>query len=66
MQQSIVARNLSKLHRVACLYTLGVMKGILTAAMEILLNLPPLDIVIMGDVSMGDYRLRGGVIWRYH
>ena len=41
----------------ACLAIMGTMKSTPTAAMEMLLNLTPLDLLIMAEVRMALYRL---------
>jgi hypothetical protein len=42
----------------ACLAITGAMRSTPTAAMEVLLNLTPLDLLIMSEVRMALYRLR--------
>jgi hypothetical protein len=41
----------------ACLAITGAMKSTPTAAMEVLLNLTPLDLLIMAEARMALYRL---------
>jgi hypothetical protein len=41
----------------ACLAVTGAMKSTPTAAMEVLLNLNPLDLLIMAEAMMALYRL---------
>jgi hypothetical protein len=41
----------------ACLAITGAMKSTPTAAMEVLLNLTPLDVLIMAEARMALYRL---------
>jgi hypothetical protein len=41
----------------ACLAITGAMKLTPTAAMEVLLNLTPLDLLIMAEIRMAFYRL---------
>ncbi|KAL1447090.1 hypothetical protein WDU94_000567 [Cyamophila willieti] len=55
---------LGKLQRLACLCITSAMKSTPTAAMETLLNLPPLDIVIRGEARMGAYRLQQNNLWK--
>jgi ribonuclease HI len=64
--QSTAAKSLSKVQRAACLGILGAMKGTPTAAMEVMLCLPPLDIFIKGEARLAAYRLQCGGEWRYH
>jgi hypothetical protein len=42
----------------ACLAIMGATKSTPTAAMEVLLNLTPLDLLIMAEVRMALYRLQ--------
>jgi len=49
--------QLGRIQRMACLANTGVMKSTPTAAMEILLNLTPLDLVIQAEARMALYRL---------
>jgi len=49
--------QLGRIQRMACLAITGAMKSIPTAAMEILLNLTPLDLVILAEARMTLYRL---------
>lgn len=58
VQQKSAIIKLSKVQRLACLGITGAMRGTPTAAMEALLDLPPLHITIRGEARMGYYRLR--------
>jgi hypothetical protein len=49
---------LSRIQRTACLAITGAMKSTSTAAMEVLLNLTPLDLLIMAEARMTLSRLR--------
>jgi len=49
--------QLGRIQRMACLAITGAMKSTPTAAMEILLNLTPLDLVIQAEARMALYRL---------
>jgi hypothetical protein len=49
--------QLGRIQRMACLAIKGAMKSTLTATMEMLLNLTPLDLLIMVEVRMALYRL---------
>jgi len=50
--------QIGRIQRMACLAIMGAMKSTPTAAMEMLLNLTPLDLVIMAEVRMALYRLQ--------
>jgi hypothetical protein len=45
------------LQRIACLAITGAMKSTPTAAIEVLLDLTPLDLLIMVEARMAHYRL---------
>jgi hypothetical protein len=49
--------QLRRIQRMACLVITGAMKSISTAAMEVLLNLTPLDQLIVVEMRMALYRL---------
>jgi len=49
--------QLGRIQRMACLAITGAMKSNPTAAMEMLLNLTPLDLLIMAEARMALYRL---------
>lgn len=66
VQQITAVKTLTKVQRMACLGILGAFKGTSTAAMEVLLNLPPLDIFIKGEARMAAYRMSCVGHWRYH
>jgi hypothetical protein len=48
---------LSRIQRMACLVITGAMRSTPTAAMEVLLNLTPLDLLIMAEARMALCRL---------
>jgi hypothetical protein len=50
--------QLGRIQRTACLAITGAMKSTPTAAMEVLLNLTPPDLLIMVEVRMALYRLQ--------
>jgi hypothetical protein len=50
--------RLSRIQRMACLAITGDMRSTPTAAMEVLLNLTPLDLLIMAEARMALYKLR--------
>jgi len=56
MQKTTITQ-LGRIQRMACLAIMGAMKSTPTAAMEILLNLTPLDLVIHAEARMALYRL---------
>jgi hypothetical protein len=49
---------LSRIQRMACLAIMGAMRSTPMAAMEVLLNLTPLDLLIMAEARMALYRLQ--------
>ena len=57
VMQKTTKTQLGRIQRMACLPITGAMKLTPTAAMEILLNLTPLDLVIMAEARMALYRL---------
>jgi hypothetical protein len=50
--QKTTKTQLSRIQRMACLAIAGAMKSTATAAMEVLLNLTPLDLLIMAEVRV--------------
>lgn len=66
MHQMTAARNLSNVKCAACPYILCAVKGIATAAMEVLLSIPPIDIVILGKTRMAGYIIHCAGFWNYH
>ena len=66
VQQVTAAKNLQRVQRLACLGITGAMKGTPTASMEVVLNLPPLDIFIKGEARTAAYRIRCSGNWRYN
>jgi hypothetical protein len=57
VKQKTTKIPLGRIQRMACLAITGAMKWIPTAAMEVLLNLTPLDLLITAEVRMALYRL---------
>jgi hypothetical protein len=57
VKQKSTKIQLGRIQRMACLAVTGAMKPTPTAAMEMLLNLTPLDLLIMAEVRMALYRL---------
>jgi hypothetical protein len=55
--QKTTKTQLDRIQRAACLAITGAMKSTPTAAMEVLLNLTPLDLLIMAEARMALYRL---------
>ncbi|KAG8330946.1 hypothetical protein J6590_052448 [Homalodisca vitripennis] len=45
---------------------MGPIKGIPNAAMEVVLNLPPFDIFVIGEARMAAYRLQCNRNWQHH
>lgn len=64
LEQRQATTKLSKVQRLACLCITGAMRSSPTAAMETMLNLPPLDIFIKGEARMGAYRLNCNGNWK--
>ncbi|KAL1446432.1 hypothetical protein WDU94_012296 [Cyamophila willieti] len=64
LEQGQAKETLRKLQRLACLCITSAMKSTPTAAMETMLNLPPLDIYITGEARMGAYRMQQNNIWK--
>jgi hypothetical protein len=56
--------ELSKIQRLACLAITGAMKTTPTAAMEVLLGLPPLRVKIEAEAQAGIYRLMCDQQWK--
>jgi hypothetical protein len=54
----------SNLQRMACLGITGAMRSAPTAAMEVLLGLPPLHLQLEAEAKVGNYRLRCNEQWR--
>jgi hypothetical protein len=50
--------QIGRIQRTACLAITGAMKSTPTAAMDVLLNLTPLDLLIMAEARMALYRLQ--------
>jgi hypothetical protein len=61
---SIIIVSFVQLQRLACLAITGAMKTTPTAAMEVLLGLPPLHVVIEAAAQAGIYRLMCNQQWR--
>src|ERR1044072_996394 len=57
---------LSRLQRLACLCITGAIRSTPTAAMETMLNLPPLDIYVRGEARIAAYRLSKTSNWKPH
>ena len=55
--QKTTKTQLCRIQRMACLAITGAMKSTPTAAMEVLLNLTPLNLLIMAEARMALYRL---------
>jgi hypothetical protein len=56
--------ELGKLQRMACLGITGAMRTDPTAAMEVLLGLPPLHLQVEAEARIGNYRLRCNDQWK--
>ena len=64
-QTASTKSNLSKVQRLACLGITGAFRTTPTSAMEVLVGLPPLDLVIQGEASSTAHRLWGLGCWSY-
>ena len=62
-QQTAIAA-LNSVQRLACLCMTGAMRSTPQAAMETLLDLPPLDLIIKGEARLGAYRLKCSNNWK--
>jgi len=60
---SVVRRRIDRVQRLACLSITGVMTSTPTAALEVLLSLPPLDLFVRQEAEMISYRLYKGGNW---
>jgi hypothetical protein len=58
VKQTSTKTQLGRIKRMACLAITGAMKSTPTAAMEVLLNLTPLDLLIKAEARMALYRLQ--------
>lgn len=63
-QQRTARIELTKLQRLACLCITNAMRSTPTASMEVMLELPPLDIYIKAEARIGSYRLKCNNAWR--
>lgn len=52
-----IQKQLNRVQRLACVMVTGAMKNTPTAALEVLLNLPPLHIFLMGEAMAACYRM---------
>jgi hypothetical protein len=60
----IYQAEFSKLQRMACLGITGAMRTAPSAAMEVLLGLPPLQLYVETEAKIGNYRLRCNKQWK--
>ncbi|GAB0091143.1 hypothetical protein DMENIID0001_059530 [Sergentomyia squamirostris] len=58
------ARALQRLQRTACLAVLGAMRTTPTAAMEVMLDIPPLPLFIKAEAAAAAIRLTANKTWR--
>lgn len=56
-------RLLGKVQRLACLAMTGAFRTTPTGALEVILNLPPLDLFLQGEAGVAAIRLRGQGNW---
>jgi len=64
-QTASTKSKLSKVQRLACLGITGAFRTTPTSVMEVLVGLPPLDLVIQGEVRSVAHRLWGLGCWSY-
>jgi hypothetical protein len=64
IRYNVSRTELSKIKRLACLAITGAMKTTPTAAMEVLLGLPPLHVMIKTEAQAGIYRLMCNQQWK--
>jgi len=64
-QTASTKSKLSKVQRLACLGITGAFQTTPTSAMEVLVCLPPLDLVIQGEARSTAHRLWGLGCWSY-
>ena len=57
-RQITVINRLSRLQSMACLAIIGGFRSTSTTAMEVLLDLPPLDILVRAEARMSLYRIK--------
>lgn len=61
--QRTTIKNLARIQRLAELITTGAISSTPTAALDAILNLPPLDIFIKGEARMASYRMSVSDCW---
>jgi hypothetical protein len=64
VRYNVTSTKLSRLHRLACLVILGAMKMNPTFVMEVLLGLPPLNVMTEAETQAGIYTLMCTQQWR--
>jgi hypothetical protein len=57
VRYNVSRTKLSKIQRLACLTITGAMKTTPTAAMQVLLGLPPVHVMLVAEAQAGIYRL---------
>ena len=57
--------KLSKVQRFACLGIMGALRTTPTGGMEVLVGLPPLDLVILGEARLAAHHLWSLGCWSY-
>lgn len=58
VQQKTAVKHLTKVQRAVCLGITGAMKSTSTDALQAILNIPPIDLFVMGHARMTAYRLQ--------
>jgi ribonuclease HI len=62
-KKATLANKLQKVQRLGCMMVTSAFPGTPTAALEVMLNLPPLEIYLEGEAYKACYRLEKGNTW---
>ena len=63
LNKKYLVRKLTKVQRLACLMISSALSGIPTSALEILLNLTPVDEFLLAEAVRGSYRITVSGLW---
>jgi ribonuclease HI len=64
LKKKITIEKLTRVQRLACLMTTGAMGSTPTKAMEVILNLPPIELFLMGEAVKAYHRIESIGLWR--
>ena len=64
LERKTTAERMERVQRAACLAITGAMKSTPTKAMEVALDLLPLDVFLQGEAMKAGYRVKVGGFWR--